>query len=34
VCILFDAEGRFSLDADIDFPDIAAFRQYLETTIL
>lgn len=30
VCLLFDVQKRFSGDADIDFPDIAALRRYLE----
>ncbi|MEW6741841.1 MAG: HAD-IA family hydrolase [Planctomycetota bacterium] len=33
VCILYDAEKRFSPEADIDFPDIAAFRRYLGITL-
>ncbi len=33
VCILHDTLKRFSPEADIDFPDIAAFRRYLDLVL-
>ena len=33
VCILHDTQKRFSPEGDIDFPDIAAFRRYLDLVL-